>query len=498
MRLSELHKFNDITIQTHDNPDPDAIASAFGLYKYFTSIGKNAQIVYSGRARIQKSNLILMIKECDIPITYVDANAFHVKDLLITVDCQYKEGNVTDLEADSVAIIDHHQGIGQGEYIEIRPNLGSCATLVWQMICQEGYDIKSDLNLGTALYYGLMTDTGNFMELSHPLDRDMLDNLNYSKALIKIFSNSNISLQELEIAGQALIHYNYNIDFRYSLIFSKPCDPNILGFINDLALQVDEINVSIVYNEFASGYKLSIRSCVKEVRANELADYVTEGIGSGGGHIEKAGGYIDKKLYKEKYGDKDLGDYFKDILNDYFENCEIIDNKTYDIDISDMDEYKQLPVVFGYVTPSEFLKDNTPVVIRTLEGDIETEIKDDMYIMIGLKGEIWPIKKDKFEKSYNIVDVPYVFDGQYEPMLHVKNEGIVVNLVKYAKSCVKNTTANIYAKELDHRVKVFTLWDSEHYYLGKPGDYIIARKDDLKDVYIVEHSIFLKSYGKVE
>lgn len=496
MKLSDLHKFNDITIQTHDNPDPDAIASAFGLYKYFTSIGKTAQIVYSGRARIQKSNLILMIKECSIPISYVDANEFKVKELLITVDCQYKEGNVTDLVAEDVAIIDHHQGIGVGEFEEIRPSLGSCSTLVWQLMKDEGYDFKSDVLLGTALYYGLMTDTGNFMELSHPLDRDMMDNLAISKSLVKGFSNSNISLAELEIAGQALIHYNYNKEYKYSLIFSLPCDPNILGFINDLALQVDEINVSIVYSEFASGYKLSIRSCVKEVRADELADYVTDGIGSGGGHIEKAGGYIDKKLFTQKYGDKDLGTYFEEVLNDYFANCEIIDTDNYEIDLTNMEEYKQLPVEFGYVSPSDFLKKDTPVIIRTLEGDIETEANDDMYIMIGLKGEIWPIKKEKFAKSYETLDSDYRFEGQYEPTLHIRNEGLIVNLVQYAKPCKKSMTANIYARELDKRVKVFTLWDKEHYYLGKPGDYIIARTDDTKDVYIVEHNIFLKSYGK--
>ncbi len=37
MRLSELDRFETVTIQCHDNPDPDALASAFGLYKYFFS-----------------------------------------------------------------------------------------------------------------------------------------------------------------------------------------------------------------------------------------------------------------------------------------------------------------------------------------------------------------------------------------------------------------------------------------------------------------------------
>ena len=35
MILSDLIVYDDITIQPHDNPDPDALASALGLYKYF-------------------------------------------------------------------------------------------------------------------------------------------------------------------------------------------------------------------------------------------------------------------------------------------------------------------------------------------------------------------------------------------------------------------------------------------------------------------------------
>ena len=110
MRLSELEKFNDIVIQTHDNPDPDALASAYGLYMYFQDRNCNARIVYSGQTEIKKSNLVIMIKECKIPIEYIEANTDLGDVLLITVDCQYGEGNVSFLKAAHTCIIDHHQG----------------------------------------------------------------------------------------------------------------------------------------------------------------------------------------------------------------------------------------------------------------------------------------------------------------------------------------------------------------------------------------------------
>ena len=74
MKLSELDIFDNITIQCHDNPDPDALASAFALYRYFKGKGKNVCIIYSGKFKIRKSNLMLMIKELEIPVTYYPAD----------------------------------------------------------------------------------------------------------------------------------------------------------------------------------------------------------------------------------------------------------------------------------------------------------------------------------------------------------------------------------------------------------------------------------------
>lgn len=108
MKLKDLESYRDITIQCHDNPDADAIASGFALYAYFQSMGKQVRLVYAGRNRIRKSNLLLMVDKLNIPITHVEEEA-KAAELLLTVDCQYGAGNVTRLPAQEVAIIDHHQ-----------------------------------------------------------------------------------------------------------------------------------------------------------------------------------------------------------------------------------------------------------------------------------------------------------------------------------------------------------------------------------------------------
>ncbi|MDE7238326.1 MAG: DHH family phosphoesterase, partial [Lachnospiraceae bacterium] len=155
--LEQLEQYEPITIQCHDNPDGDAIASGFGLYTYFKEKGKDVRLIYSGRNRIKKANLTLMLSLLDIPITHVEPQEEPIEGLLITVDCQYGAGNVTKLPAEQVAIIDHHQvEITDVKMCRIEPTFGSCSTLVWKMFLEAGYRV-TNMRLGTALYYGLYT-----------------------------------------------------------------------------------------------------------------------------------------------------------------------------------------------------------------------------------------------------------------------------------------------------------------------------------------------------
>lgn len=501
MKLRDLEKYNPITIQCHDNPDADALASGYGLYCYFKSRGHDVRLVYSGKNRIQKSNLRLMVEKLHLPVKYIKPSARqHTEGLLITVDCQYGAGNVTGLPADTIAIIDHHQvEIEDVELSVINPNLGSCATLVWQLLSEEGYEVEDDHGLGTALYYGLYTDTNQFSELSSPLDLDMRDAVPYDKSLISLFRNSNLSLKELEIAGIALIRSSYNDDYEFAVIGAKPCDPNILGLISDFLLQVDIVKTCVVFNASEDGFKFSVRSCIKEVNASELAAYLAEGIGSGGGHYEKAGGFISMKLYEEHYPTMHAEGYFNNRMTQYFDSFEIIDASKYSIDTTQMQSYKKKKLPVGYVKADEVLPVGTPITIRTLEGDVEMTVEEDLYIIIGIKGEVYPNRRDKFERSYLKQDTPYCMaecsvNTEYCPTIKNRRDGKNLVLTDFARVCVPTGEKHIYAKVLTKGVKVFAEWDKSKYMLGRPGDYLAVRQDDKHDIYVIEKDIFSKTY----
>ncbi len=503
MTLKELEKYNTVTVQCHDNPDADALASGFAMYKYFSEKGKKTRFIYSGRFEIQKSNLKLMIEKLNIPVEYTQPGD-KLEGLLIMVDCQYGNGNVTRFEADAVAVIDHHQiEMVENEMCEIHPELGSCSTLCWKMMVDEKYDFKEQRELGTALFYGLYTDTNEFSEIYNPVDLDMRDGLTYNRSLITLFRNSNISLSELETAGIALIRNIYNENHRFTVIKAGPCDPNILGVISDFLLQVDGVDVCLVYNEIADGFKLSVRSCIKEVKANELADYICEGIGSGGGHKEKAGGFISKSKYDTKYPCMHSESYFGDRIHQYFEETEVMLAAETTLDTTGMKMYEKKKLPVGYVVATDVFPLDTPIIIRTMEGDVELKISEELIIMIGVRGEIYPSDKERFSRSYQAFDEPYRLEDSpvkatYMPKVTNKYTGEVKSITSFARKCISTGRTQIYVKELDHYVKIFTEWDPESYMLGKPGDYISVRTDNEHDIYVIEHSILGLTYDEVK
>lgn len=501
MKLKDLEQFGHIVIQCHDNPDADALASGFGLYRYFRACGKEVRFIYSGRFAVQKSNLVLMQEELQIPVEYVQE--LDKPELLIMVDCQYGAGNVTKFEADTVAVIDHHQvdkrATGTAEELtDIRSHYGSCATVIWQLLKESGYEVDKDTALATALYYGLYMDTGQMVDIYHPMDKDMRDVLQYDKAIISKLRNSNISRQELVIAGDALVHNQLVEEYHFAIVQVKPCDLNILGIVSDFVLQTDVVNTCVIYSTLPDGYKLSFRSCDKEIKASDLAAYMTGGIGSGGGHAEKAGGFISKAAFEEAYPDTDLETYFTKRMGEYLKSYEVIYASRYEADMTGVQKYRKKKTPLGYVRLQDVYPVGMPIMVRTLECDLEILVEEDTYLMIGIYGEVYPIKAEKFARTYREVDEPYMLETEYIPSVHNRIYGTVKNVTAYARSCMPSGETYIYAKPIDKQMKIFTAWDTVNYMLGKPGDYMAIRQDDLHDIYIIEQGIFKKTYEVCE
>lgn len=314
-RLSTLLEFDEIVVQCHDNPDADTIASGYGLYCYFKSYNKSVKLIYSGNI-ITKPNIILMIELLKIPLEHV--NTLKKTNLLITIDCQYGQANVTKFSAENICIIDHHVTTNTtSDFSCVYSNLASCSTLIWTLLNNENFPLN-DTSISTALYYGLLTDSNNFSELYNEYDRAMKDSLVFDIYIIKQLINSNLSLNDLTIAGLALLNCKMNKKNRFATFKSDPCDPNILGFISDLAIQVDTIDTCIVYFENDDGIKFSIRSCNDKPKATELAAYLSKNYGSSGGHGHKAGGFISAESFYKIHKSINMSNYINNKTEEFF------------------------------------------------------------------------------------------------------------------------------------------------------------------------------------
>lgn len=518
MKLTDLNQFNNITIQCHDNPDADAIGSGFALYYIFKTLGKEVSLIYSGNRKITKVDLLCMIKELNIPISYVDPS-YEISGLLVTIDCQYGSKNVTKLKASKIAIIDHHQMDPHVkdlklEFCEIFSNYGSCSSIIYQWIILHNLEKKKDSPsfiddyVNTALLYGLFMDTNEFSEIKHEADKDLRNIKNYKADLFNLIKSSNFNIEELKVIANAIGSIKYYPEDHFAIIKTDNCDPNILGYISDLCNHTNNLNSCVVYMPREDFYKLSVRSSSNEIRANELAAAITSGIGNGGGHIKKAGGIIFMNDYRSQYPNTAIDQFIYQRYLEFYTQSDYIYNDQFKLeDYKDQFElYIKKDIVLGYI-PSEALKDFADEIrIETLEGKTELPISENNYIMCGIKGELYPINKDRFDFRYTPCLAPLDIEFDYEPRVY-NNKSNEIKLIRdLIIPCRSKSNNKIYAKKLTRITRIIQSkrnsqdrsYQYENYMTGLSGDYIAINAVSPRDVYSISKEVFDLLYEKIE
>ena len=84
-------------------------------------------------------------------------------------------------------MIDHHMpSMKKTENAFIDYSYQSCSTIVWELLKEEGYDVKANEKLSIAFLYGLYTDTSSYVDLYKKHDIAMRDELSKDLSLIHI------------------------------------------------------------------------------------------------------------------------------------------------------------------------------------------------------------------------------------------------------------------------------------------------------------------------
>lgn len=492
-----IQSFNRIYIQTHNFPDADAIASAFGMKNLVEILGKEAEIIYFG-SNIFKSNISKLLDKYSIKMTII-GDGFKIADdeLLIIVDGQYNCGNVKKVTAKNIAVIDHHLKESHYNYIyeDIQPRIGSCATLIYNYL--KYYSLKIDSELATIIYYGIFMDTDMFTVKVTTVDDDARKELSEScdKKFIEHLRFSSLTFDDLKIYAAAIQkteRYN-NIIFT----FIDECDDNLLGHISDLLLEINDIDIVIVYSNRVNGYKLSIRSYHEYFTAEEFARELTKNIGSGGGNVNKAGGYVFSDKFDQEYRNMSFSIYLKTTIIDYFREVKLLRNGLHDpyeaYGLNKFFKAKKKKNFFRYIDIADYFEEN--VSVKTLEGLATATIEDK--VIIGVKNEIWPISKETFNRKYLLVDnnsencISDEYLDEYGIVIHSDSKIIKFTKenISQCKICQTSDNTVVHAVKLNEKVKIRTLWGD---FLGKKGDYLIVNSKD--DYYICDGDIFHKTY----
>lgn len=319
-KLSELVTLlrgRRVYIQTHNFPDPDAIASAYGLQVLLGMFNIKTTICHHGN--VERTATANMVSEFGIQMTTdEDIKDMTMDDYIVTVDSQKGNANILDLPGDEVACIDHHPVFCDAgyKYKDIRM-VGSCATIIADYYRM--YKLDMPESVATALLYGLKMDTKDFTRGVTELDVQIFNYL-FPKAngqLIRRFQSGVIQYDELEAFVDSMRDIQI-FDGTAFAFLNFPCADAFIATISDFILSLDVVTFCVVYSRREHGFKFSVRSELDELNAGKITAQALKDCGSGGGHRSMAGGYADegKLLQMSIDYNKTIQNLFLNVIRD--------------------------------------------------------------------------------------------------------------------------------------------------------------------------------------
>lgn len=166
MRLAKNRR---LLIQTHDIPDPDAIASGEAFRLIAVHFGMKATLVANGLPQRRENKTLL--QECLITLKPLDSVVIRdtSRYAWVYIDCLPYGGNVTMHPAapgDLCMAIDHHghhhlsQEQASNPFLVVEPDAGATATLLGEVLIEMG--IPFTARLASAISYAIISDTQDF------------------------------------------------------------------------------------------------------------------------------------------------------------------------------------------------------------------------------------------------------------------------------------------------------------------------------------------------
>lgn len=286
-----------VLILTHDNPDPDSLASAAALSFLLAEVcAAESALAFGGIVGRAENRALL--RYLPIQAQPVEALSLEEFTLLALVDTQPRTGN-NSLPPDRLPaiVIDHHplrRQTRQVPFRDIRRGYGATSTILTQYLRAAG--ISPDTRLATALFYAIQSETQDLGREASPADveaalylypftnRRLLSRIEYSRVPPEYFRALG------RVLKSAIVHDGVVISRLGDLEY-----PDMVAEMADLLLRLENARWAICLGTYGEDLFLSLRTSEADVNAGAFIRKAVGRIGAAGGHGMSAGGRIPVK-----------------------------------------------------------------------------------------------------------------------------------------------------------------------------------------------------------
>ncbi|MEM7245253.1 MAG: DHH family phosphoesterase [Acidobacteriota bacterium] len=295
-----------VLILLHDEPDPDAIASALALRAL---LGRNRQTAIIGtfQAPTRPENL-RMIELLGIHVNEITVEDLPSFDRIAVVDTQPHifQGKVDHVDL----VIDHHpQRSGYtATFKDIRTTFGATSTLLIDHMHRCGVTVSE--RLATAAVYAIKTDTGSFQRGTNAADVAIFAQLYplADQAVLRRVEGEGFTIETLRLIGEVAQNFELVGRFIYSHLGEVPRD-DYVPRTADMLVNLAESHWSAVSGVLEDTLTISVRNLGYQRSAGELVQTVYGDIASAGGHRAAAKAIIPLDAAIERFGPVDAEDF---------------------------------------------------------------------------------------------------------------------------------------------------------------------------------------------
>ena len=281
-----------LAVVAHDNPDPDAIASAVALCRVAESFGVQASACYHGEISHQENRA--MVNLLDLPLVELEPGDIESYGGVALVD--HSRPGVNDSLPEDTAIdivIDHHppRGPVDGRFVDLRSEVGSTSTLLTQYL--DWFDVPFDRQTATALLYGIQIDTKEFTREVDEADFAAAARLipSVDTDTLERVESPSLSIETLSVLASAIDHRTVRGGALSSGV-GEIRDRDALAQAAERLLDMEDVHTTLVYGFVEEVIYVSGRSRGADLDLGETLRDAFGAIGDAGGHADMAGAQI--------------------------------------------------------------------------------------------------------------------------------------------------------------------------------------------------------------